>query len=96
MRIRIYQRIVMMMAATIMGFQAMFPPWSPREGNEYAHTEHGFLFQQFEASNGCCFSVDAGQLLAELTVVAAAALFFFLAAGLSWNEGEELGRDVPA
>ena len=96
MRIRIYQRIVMMMAATIMGFQAMFPPWSPRDGNQYSPTKHGFVFQQFEAFNGVCFSVDAGQLLAELTVVAAAALFFFLAAGLSLNEGEELGRDVPA
>ena len=96
MRIRIYQRIVMMMAATIMGFQAMFPPWSPRDGNQYSHTEHGFVFKQFEAFNGVCFSVDAGQLLAELTVVAAAALFFFLAAGYLPNEGEELGRDVPA
>ena len=94
MRIRIYQRIVMMMAATIMGFQAMFPPWSPREGNEYAHTEHGFVFIQFtEGNGGRCFSVDAGQLLAELTVVAAAALFFFLAAGYLPNEGEELGRE---
>ena len=92
MRIRLYQRIVMMMAATIMGFQAMFPPWSPRDGNKYTHTEHGFVFKQFTASNGRCFSVDAGQLLAELTVVAAAALFFFLAAGYLPNEGEELVR----
>jgi len=96
MRIRIYQRIVMMMAATIMGFQAMFPPWSPREGNEYTHTEHGFVFIQFTEGNGRCFSVDAGQLLAELTVVAAAALFFFLAAGYLPNEGEELVQDITA
>ena len=96
MRIKIYQRIVMMMAATIMGFQAMFPPWSPREGNEYAHTEHGFVFKQFTDCSERCYSVDTGQLLAELTVVAAAALFFFLAAGYLPNEGEELGQDVPA
>ena len=81
MTMNILQRIIMLAATFFIAIHAMNPPCK-REGGHYFRR---FLFQRYD-EYGYSSTVETGQFLAEFTVLAAAASFLYLAAGLLPNK----------
>lgn len=78
------QRIVMLVATSFIGFHGLFPPSRPQGGSYYP-------MRRFLPHQGY-YTVDVGRLLAEFTVLAAAASFLYLAAGLLPKKLTEPGK----
>ena len=87
MPMNILQRIIMLAATFFIAIYAMNPPCH-KEGGHY---HRRFLFQRYDEF-GLSSAVETGQFLAELTVLAAAASFLYLAAGLLPNKLTEPGK----
>jgi hypothetical protein len=84
MTMNIQQRIIMLVTTSFIAIHAMIPPCT-REGGHYFRR---FLFQRYD-EHGFSSTVETGQFLAEFTVIAAAASFLYLAAGL-FPDSEQL------